>query len=79
MLEPDALKVILFDDLRKDCKKTFIGLLIWLGLVSSEEFEPVIFSRTSVSIARHVVNHFRFKAFIDGIWLALLDGFKRFC
>ena len=74
----DAVKVILFDDLCKDYKKTFLNLLNWLGLDSSEQLEPVVSNKTSRSIARHLVNHSRFKASIHGVWRVTPSGLKAF-
>ena len=74
----DAVKVILFDDLCKDYKKTFLDLLNWLGLDYSEQFEPVVSNKTSGSIARRLVNHSRFKASIYGIWRVTPTALRRF-
>lgn len=76
VLGSDAVKVILFDDLHKDYKKTFLNLMNWLGLDSSEKFEPVVSNKTSVSIARRLVNHSRFKDSIHGIWRVTPSGIK---
>lgn len=73
-----GVKVILFDDLCNDHRKTFFNLMSWLDLKSSEQFEPVVSNKTSGSIARHLVNHSRFKALIYGVWPMIPGGIKGF-
>lgn len=68
VLGSDAVKVILFDDIRKHYRKTFKDLLDWLDLDSTEEIDPIISNKTSSSIARRLVNHSRFKPAIHGVW-----------
>jgi hypothetical protein len=78
VIGPDAVKVILFDDLCQDYEKTFLNLLNWLGLDASYQIQPVVSNKTSSSIAGHLVSHSRFKDSIHGVWRVTPDCLKNF-